>query len=37
MDEGAPLLAVSAKMEHSNSAKMRARAGTFLLIFIASI
>ena len=39
MDEGSPLLAeVSAKMEHSNSAKnMRARAGTFWIIFIGSI
>ena len=39
MDEGSPLLVeVSAKMEHSNSAKnMRARAGTFWIIFIGSI
>ena len=38
MDEGTPLLAVSAmKMEHSNAAKRRESAGTFLLVFIASI
>ena len=38
MDEGTSLLAVSAmKMEHSNAAKRRESAGTFLLVFIASI
>ena len=37
VDEKTRLLDVSAKMEHSNSAAMRARAGTFLIIFIGSI